>query len=554
MGPIPDNKDAIALESLLNKRVQVENQLATVRYVGAVPPTKGEWIGLEWDNISRGKHDGFHEGVRYFTCSVPNSGSFIRYSSKINTGRSFVAAVIERYIDVEENATKYQRNDETSDEQKDLDVLHWAGTSLEVEALGWDKIRQKQKQLDRLTEVGLSFEQVSSAGKPGEIKKTCPNIIDLNLSKNLLSDWETVANICGQLEKLEVLRLNYNRFQVLEISPSFPNAFANLKSLSLNYTKVSWKQIELLEPNFPSLENLQLGFNNIKLSEDIDENDKETLKNASKIKGFTKLKIINLESNLISSFDEIARFSELPSLEILFVNNNAIDRIYYPSENGDAFSKLRYLNISENKIDDWKSVDELNKFPSLHELRIKKNPFIKDTNKEKMEEAHISIIGRIKGLTTLNGSIISLGDRINAERFYLGLCVKDMKPLEEVEKNHPRFKELCEIHGTPVADEFSQKASSSVLKDRLLEITISHRNRLEEEPIKKLSKKLLGTMEIRNLRNLLQKLFKVPSSQQKLYVIINFQNEQSKLELDDDLRQLSYYDISSGDEIIVLSN
>lgn len=43
-----------------------------------------------------------------------------------------------------------------------------------------------------------------------------------------------------------------------------------------------------------------------------------------------------------------------------------------------------------------------------------------------------------------------------------------MKPLEEVEKNHPRFKELCEIHGTPVADEFSQKASSSVLKDRLL--------------------------------------------------------------------------------------
>ncbi|CAB4413029.1 unnamed protein product, partial [Rhizophagus irregularis] len=253
-------------------------------------------------------------------------------------------------------------------------------------------------------------------------------------------------------------------------------------------------------------------------------------------------------------FDEIARFSELSSLEILFVNNNAIDQIYYPSENGDAFPKLRYLNISENKIDDWKSVDELNKFPSLHELRIKKNPFIKDTNKEKMEEAHISIIGRIKGLTTLNGSITSLGDRINAERFYLGLCVKDMKPLEEVEKNHPRFKELCEIHGTPVADEFSQKASSSVLKDRLLEITISHRNRLEEEPIKKLSKKLLGTMEIRNLRNLLQKLFKVPSSQQKLYVIINFQNEQSKLELDDDLRQLSYYDISSGDEIIVLSN
>jgi len=61
-------------------------------------------------------------------------------------------------------------------------------------------------------------------------------------------------------------------------------------------------------------------------------------------------------------------------------------------------------------------------------------------------------------------------------------------------------------------------------------------------------------MEIRNLKNLLQKLFGVPSSQQKLYAIINFQNEQSELVMDDDLRQLSYYDISSGDEIIVLSN
>ena len=57
---------------------------------------------------------------------------------------------------------------------------------------------------------------------------------------------------------------------------------------------------------------------------------------------------------------------------------------------------------------------------------------------------------------------------MDAERFYLGLCVKDMKPPEEIEKNHPRFKELCEIHGTPVVDEVSQRASSSVLKDRLL--------------------------------------------------------------------------------------
>ncbi|CAG8452149.1 9831_t:CDS:10 [Funneliformis caledonium] len=520
------NIDTINVANLLNKRIQFEDQLATVRYVGEVPPTKGEWLGVEWDSVSRGKHDGVHEGVRYFTCSVPNSGSFIRYSSKINIGRSFVEAVIEKYIG--EDVVTLQVNEEKSyDAQKDLDVLHWAGTKLEVEALGWEKIRRKQRQLDRLNEIGLSFEQISHAGKPGEIEATCPNIVDLNLSKNLLSDWETVAKICEQLKKLEVLRLNYNRFQISESLSIFPNAFLNLKNLSLNYTRISWKQIELLESNFSILENLQLGFNNIRISEDFDESNKENFNKLNKIKGFAKLKIINLESNIISSWDEIARFSDLPNLEILFINNNAIDQIYYPSDNEDAFPKLRNLNISENKIGDWNSVNELNKFPSLKELRIKKNPFLER-------------------------------DRIDAERFYLKLCITDMKPIEEIEKNHPRFKELCEIHGTPIADdETSQKASSSVLKDRLLAITISYRTGLEKDPIKKLSKKLLGTMEIRNLKNLIQKLFGIPSSQQKLYAATNFQEEQGttilKLEMDDDLKQLSYYDLLSGDEIIVLA-
>ena len=63
-------------------------------------------------------------------------------------------------------------------------------------------------------------------------------------------------------------------------------------------------------------------------------------------------------------------------------------------------------------------------------------------------------------------------------------------------------------------------------------ITISHRTGLEEEPIKKLSKKLLGTMEIRNLKNLLQKLFGISSSRQKLYVISNSQVNINKIDRD----------------------
>lgn len=40
----------------------------TVRYLGPVPGQTGDWAGVEWDEESRGKHDGTAAGVRLFTC------------------------------------------------------------------------------------------------------------------------------------------------------------------------------------------------------------------------------------------------------------------------------------------------------------------------------------------------------------------------------------------------------------------------------------------------------------------------------------------------------
>ncbi|CAJ0923171.1 14688_t:CDS:10 [Entrophospora sp. SA101] len=296
---------------VINKRIQFEDQLATIHYVCPVPPTKGIWYGVEWDNISRGKHDGLHDGVRYFTCSVPNSGSFIRPSPKIHFGCN-------------------------------LDTIYWAGnTKIEVEAIGWEKICRKQRQLDRLTEVGLSFERISNAGKPGEIETTCPRV------------------------------------------------------------------------------------------------------------------------------------------------------------DNQEFPKLKYLNVSENKINDWQNVNELNStYFCIYNIDIK------------ADEAYILIVGRIKELKMMDGSLISSNDRIDTERYYLRLCIKDLKSPDEIEKHHPRFKELCEIHGEPTFDDRSLKATT---------LTITHRKSLDEEPIKIISKKLLGTLTLRNLKNIFQKSFGIPASQQRLY-------------------------------------
>lgn len=50
----------------IGSRVECENSRGTVKYVGPVGNTKGIWLGVDWDDPARGKHNGTYEGVDYF--------------------------------------------------------------------------------------------------------------------------------------------------------------------------------------------------------------------------------------------------------------------------------------------------------------------------------------------------------------------------------------------------------------------------------------------------------------------------------------------------------
>jgi tubulin-specific chaperone E len=54
----------------VGQRISYDGALCTVRFVGEVSGTTGTWLGVEWDDSARGKHDGCHKGVRYFTCKT----------------------------------------------------------------------------------------------------------------------------------------------------------------------------------------------------------------------------------------------------------------------------------------------------------------------------------------------------------------------------------------------------------------------------------------------------------------------------------------------------
>lgn len=62
----------------IGSRVKCGEDFGTVKFIGEIQGYKGLWYGVEWDNISRGKHDGSVEGVQYFRTSKPGAGSFVR--------------------------------------------------------------------------------------------------------------------------------------------------------------------------------------------------------------------------------------------------------------------------------------------------------------------------------------------------------------------------------------------------------------------------------------------------------------------------------------------
>ena len=52
----------------IDTRIFLSGHIGTVKFVGPVHGTAGVWIGVEWDDPRRGKHDGAKDGILYFSC------------------------------------------------------------------------------------------------------------------------------------------------------------------------------------------------------------------------------------------------------------------------------------------------------------------------------------------------------------------------------------------------------------------------------------------------------------------------------------------------------
>jgi hypothetical protein len=74
--------------------------------------------------------------------------------------------------------------------------------------VGFDKIRNQQAQLHELKIIIVDGLKIKYAENPDNtIRDVCSRAVEIDLSRNLLEDFEEVVRICGELDFLRSLKL-----------------------------------------------------------------------------------------------------------------------------------------------------------------------------------------------------------------------------------------------------------------------------------------------------------------------------------------------------------
>ncbi|PWN19888.1 RNI-like protein [Microstroma glucosiphilum] len=369
----------------------------TVRYRGRVAKKEGSWLGIEWDDPLRGKHDGQHEGTRYFTCSRPGRvASFIRPPSGLSAtlfigGVAFLEALEARYT--------HRTEEQVASGDDAVPSRHTRKTvaDIDIEVPNLDKVINKVTQLTSLKTVSLTGPPehkgpenahavlpVSSRiealktliGRVGTgpslslnarlIGGTIPNVNHLDLSQSLVSSWTSIASITRHLAHLRTLRLDFNRLPApgSEEDPgrdmvdtlAHSEGFQRLKELSLNGTRIDWPHVCRLARHLPSLEVLELNRNCLAGIEST------VATQAPSPPIFGSLQELDLSNNEIADWQSVAMaLCELPELAKLNLANNKLAVIPAPdcTRREERFRRLASINLSGNPLLNLRGPDDL---------------------------------------------------------------------------------------------------------------------------------------------------------------------------------------------------
>ena len=405
-------------------------------------------------------------------CRSPKSGSFIRLSSKLSFGSSFLEAIKAKYAaDIQPSPS--QAADHRQYTRKNL-------ADIEVEAPNMAGVIQRMSQLHKLRQVGLggwkresdpegntkepeSFAEVASAFGPGEregdILRSCPSIRGLDLSRSLLPSWREVSRITAELHQLESLLLHFNRFETLSASClPIPGAFSQLFDLRIDGTGIGWSEMLALAGNLPRLESLQMGSNGM-----------SRLDGTHTVSRMSRLKLLNLDGNVLDDWQDVwESLAACPNLERLILSSNRLGTISNVKRD-DEHAKLQHISLWDNPVSSWSDLDALDACVGGLKSLVLGGDLCGLTTGRRMEDVRPLAIARLAALHTFNNASIRPVERRDAELFYLSSVVKEGGQGDQAK--HPRWAHLSSVHGAPQESSKGDE-NAGTLRSKLLSVEV----------------------------------------------------------------------------------
>ncbi|KAL6768265.1 TFCE1 [Auxenochlorella protothecoides x Auxenochlorella symbiontica] len=501
----------------------------TIRYIGSVPNQAGEWTGVEWDDASRGKHDGCVAGQRLFTCQRPGTpATFVR-------SRKLVESLLPVMSLLEGLRERYCR-----DEAPSLDLpspgQHPKGRGVVV--MGRADLLAAASDLTMLAHASVLGMHVAARDPPDDLSQALPSLQDLDAGDTLLGSWHAAATALSSLPALRTLSLAGTRLEAVPALPP-PPPLPALRTLVLSSTGVGWGGALRIGRSLPSLAALCLCDESV---EDVSPAEKGECDLTAT---FPALESLDLSGNLLASWRQVAALATLPSLQTLNLTGNP-----WGSSGDDSdcavpcppgFRTLRTLLLGGTRVSSWSQVQALDGLPALASLRLTDTPLWTRAP----ATARAQTIARLGGLVQLNGSQVAAEERRDAELWYLRKVTDELaaspQDKEGVLACHPRYPALLQALGAPAPALASRGTGPG--SSRLLEIALHHEERV-------VIKRLPESLTVQRLRALIERLMGVPAAAQRLVLETGEGHEDISAHLG---RQLAAFSITPGSRIMVSS-
>eukprot|EP00735_Rhodelphis_limneticus_P012547 TRINITY_DN5835_c0_g1::TRINITY_DN5835_c0_g1_i1::g.24429::m.24429 TRINITY_DN5835_c0_g1::TRINITY_DN5835_c0_g1_i1::g.24429 ORF type:complete len:618 (-),score=68.05,sp/Q8GRL7/TBCE_ARATH/29.21/2e-38,LRR_4/PF12799.2/0.083,LRR_4/PF12799.2/0.00028,LRR_4/PF12799.2/2.5,LRR_4/PF12799.2/2.8e-08,LRR_4/PF12799.2/2e+02,CAP_GLY/PF01302.20/4e-16,CAP_GLY/PF01302.20/4e+03,LRR_8/PF13855.1/0.00015,LRR_8/PF13855.1/96,LRR_8/PF13855.1/1.1e-06,LRR_9/PF14580.1/0.0027,LRR_9/PF14580.1/1.5,LRR_6/PF13516.1/3e+03,LRR_6/PF135 len=401
----------------LGQRVQHRERdfgIGTIRYIGKVDGTKDDgqnWIGIEWDDPTCGTQNGGYNGKQYFTIRSKNAdstgGSFLK-PNKVDTGVSFSEALESKFADEREYGIR----------------------------IAMKKLIERDSNgcFPNLQNLILASQRISALNS--DLKSRVPNLTDLHLGQNLLSNLSDIQTLAEQLPHLKHLNLSENHFQPTsdKLSLEFTH---DLERLHLNGTFLCWENVNSVLRLFPKLREIHLAQNEFEQCD-------------LRPECAPHLERLHLNDNRITSWIQVTPLASLPSLKALVLQGNPLeDGDQEKADRSKLFPHLVALNISHTRLRSWGAIRAIVMSTGATDVRVHDVPATESFSEDVIRKISLAMLSNVQ---CLNGGKISARERIFAERFVIREYFNNpdfkMLPADrcaELEKVYGRLAPLADV-------------------------------------------------------------------------------------------------------------